>query len=347
MDAPLTANEIRSRMRQELPADTFARRPFRALRMLPPLAAIVAGMAVLVAWEPAWPISLVISLGMAQSFAILGFVAHEALHGALVQRRWLQDALGHLGLGPFLVSPQLWRFWHNQVHHGQTNRGNRDPDSFGTLGRYERMPSTRFVARLAPGSGRWYSAFFMFYWFSFHGQVVLWLQSRFMTGFRSYDSRPAKLHSALYLASWIALGVAMGPRASLFAIALPMLGANFIVMSYIATNHFMRPQTTSNEPLENSMSVTTWGWIDRLHLNFSHHVEHHLFPTLSARHAPRLRAWLERNVGTRYVSPRHLRAFLALYRTPRVYLDAHTLVNPDRPERRVDLADVTRMLEAG
>ena len=61
-------------------------------------------------------------------------------------------ALGYLGFAPMLVSPTLWRTWHNQVHHGKTNQGNSDPDGFGTLSRYEKAPSTRFVARLAPGS---------------------------------------------------------------------------------------------------------------------------------------------------------------------------------------------------
>jgi len=84
----------------------------------------------------------------------------------------------------------------------------------GDAGRYQRMPSTRLVARLAPGSGRLVSARFMFYWFSFHAQVVLRVQARRMRGFQGYDPRPARIHSTLYLAAWLALGVAVGPRAS-------------------------------------------------------------------------------------------------------------------------------------
>jgi fatty acid desaturase len=80
------------------------------------------------------------------------------------------------------------------------------------------------------------------------------------------------------------------------------------------------------------MSVNTLPVIDRLHFNFSHHVEHHLFPNMSAKHAPRVRAWLKANEGERYVSPPHWMAFLYLYKTPRVYLDSTTLVDPDDPQ---------------
>jgi fatty acid desaturase len=342
-----SANAIRTRMRRELPADTFARRPLRALRILPALAMIVVGTLAIVRLDLAWYLALPLSLVIGNAYAVMGFVAHEALHGALVQGKGLQNLIGHMGLGPFLISPNLWRTWHNQIHHGQTNRGNRDPDGFGTLERYERVPSTRFVTRLAPGSGRWISGLFLFYWFTFHGQVVLWIQTRFLRGFAGLDARRARFDSFLYLALWIALAAWAGPRGTLFAIVLPMAVANFTVMSYIATNHFLRPQTEIDDPLESAMSVTTLPWVDRLHLNFSHHVEHHLFPTMPAKHAPRLRTWLRVNFGDRYVSPAHWRAVVALYRTPRVYRDAKTLVDPDHPSVSMDVDGITRALQAG
>jgi fatty acid desaturase len=124
---------------------------------------------------------------------------------------------------------------------------------------------------------------------------------------------------------------------------------NFIVMSYIATNHFMRPLTETNDPIENSMSVNSPAIVDRLHFNFSHHVEHHLFPTMSGADAPKVRDWLLAHEADRYVCPAHATALAYLYRTPRVYLDAHTLVNPSRRRRRarVDTGDLARVLRSG
>jgi fatty acid desaturase len=148
----------------------------------------------------------------------------------------------------------------------------------------------------------------------------------------------------VFAAGWVALAIAAGPVGAIYVMVIPMIITNFFVMSYIATNHFMRPQTERNEPIENSMSVNTLPFIDRLHFNFSHHVEHHLFPRMSAKHAPRVRQWLRTNEADRYVSPPHVRAFAYLYKTPRVYLDANTLCDPDHSEHQVEIDDVTAAL---
>jgi fatty acid desaturase len=180
----------------------------------------------------------------------------------------------------------------------------------------------------------------------FHGQVVLWIQSRYMRGFRRLNRRRAIIDSAVSALAWLTVIVLAGPFHAIFAVVVPLVLANFIVMSYIATNHFMRPLTETNDPIENSMSVTTLPVIDRLHFNFSHHVEHHLFPNMSAKHAPRVRAWLLENEPDRYVSPKHWLAFAYLYRTPRVYLDATTLCDPDDPQGdyRADTRELAEIL---
>ncbi|MFM7069685.1 MAG: fatty acid desaturase family protein [Actinomycetes bacterium] len=330
MDAR-TPEILRKEIRATLPADTFERQPQRAWWFVPLVATSVAGIATIITVRPAWYVCLLIGLGVGQCMAASGFLAHEVLHGSVVGSTRLQTALGYLGFGPMLVSPTLWRTWHNQVHHGKTNHGNSDPDGFGTVGRYEKAPSTRFVARLAPGSRHPLSYLFLGYWFTFHGQVVLWIQSRYMRSFARLNRRRAITDSAACAVIWLVVAILAGPFYALFAVVVPIVVTNAIVMGYIATNHFMRPLTESNDPIENSMSVTTLPVVDRLHFNFSHHVEHHLFPTMSAKHAPRVRAWLLAHEADRYVAPAHWTAIAYLYRTPRVYLDATTLVDPDHP----------------
>lgn len=331
MSAPSVEIDVRKQIREDLPADTFETQPQRALWFIPLVAATAGSIATILVVRPPWYFCLLLSLVIGQCLASMGFLAHEVLHGAVVKSRGLQTFLGYLGFGPMLVSPTLWRTWHNQVHHGKTNMGNADPDSFGTVERYEKAPSTRFVARLAPGSRHPLSYLFFGYWFTFHGQVVLWIQARYLRSFARMNRRRAIIDSFVSLAVWITIAVLAGPFYALFAVVIPLVLANFIVMSYIATNHFMRPMAATNDPLENSMSVNTYRFIDRLHFNFSHHVEHHLFPNMSAKHAPRVRRWLLENERDRYVSPKHWLAFTYLYRTPRVYLDATTLCDPDDP----------------
>ncbi len=327
-----TTESVRKRIKADLPEEAFERRPLRALWYIPLSAIVIASLTYIIAADPAWYIALTLSIVAGQAFAGMGFLAHETLHGATVANRRLQDFLGLVGFGPVLVSPTLWRTWHNQVHHGKTNMGNSDPDSFGTLSRYEKAPSTQFVTKLAPGSGHWMSYLFFFYWFTFHGQIVLWIQARYVKAFKRLNRRRAVIDSAVCAAIWIVVAILAGPVGAIFAIVIPLVIYNFTIMSYIATNHFMRPMATTNDPLDNSMSVNTLGIIDKIHFNFSHHVEHHLFPTMSAASAPAVREWLLENEPKRYVSPSHLKAFLELYRTPRVFLDATTLVHPEHPE---------------
>lgn len=323
---------VRRRIKEDLPPETFESSPWRALWVVPIASLNVALTAWIILAQPAWWLALPAALVLANGYAQLGFLAHEAMHGAMMKSKALQTLMGYFGFAPFLVSPTLWRVWHNRVHHANTNYGDRDPDSFGTLKRYDRVPSTRFVTRLAPGSGRWYSYLFLFYWFTFHGQVVLWIQTKFMRafeGFRGLQRGRAIAETFLFAGLWAALAWAAGPWGTLWIMVVPMALANFVVMSYIATNHFLRPQGNGKEPLDDSMSVNTLKIVDKLHFNFSHHIEHHLFPRMSPKHAPKVRQWLKENEGDRYVSPPHWKAVAMLYQTPRVYLDANTLIDPD------------------
>lgn len=333
-------------MLDDLPAEAFAPRPLRALWMLVLVASVVLGSYVIGHWNLAWYWALPIAIVMGNSYGMMGLLAHEILHGATVQTRWLQTAFAYLGFGPTLVSPDLWRFWHNGVHHGNTNVGNRDPDSFGTMARYKRSRVTRIVAATAPGSRTWYSYLFFAYWFMFHGQIALWVHTKMMPSFKRFNATRAKIETFVFLGSWIALAVWAGPRNSLFVVVIPLAIGNAVTMLYIATNHFLRPKAASGEPIDNSMSVRTLPLLDRLHWRFSHHVEHHYFPAMSGAELPRVRAWIETNVPERYVAPAHWKAVLYLYKTPRVYRDAETLCDPNDPTRTAKIADVTRALQA-
>lgn len=326
MDTPTLKRLIRS----ELPENAFRPQPLRALLLIPILATIICCTWFIVQWSPPWYIAVPISLAVGNVYGMLAFLAHEALHGSIFRSGHAQNVIGYLGFTIFFISPCLWRVWHNMVHHGFTNQGNRDPDSFGTMNRFQRAPSTRFVAKLAPGSRHWPSYFFLFYWFTFHSQMVLWLQSKYSKAFVlfKFNRRQAIMDSFLMIGFWVAVAIWAGPKGSLYAVFIPMIVANFILMSYIATNHFLRPQSRENEPLADSMSVATHPLLDWLHLNFSHHVEHHLYPAMNPRFAPLVRQVLRRYVPDQYVSPPHWKALWYLYRTPRLYLDAQTLVEP-------------------
>lgn len=344
MDRMLDSSRVRAAIIQDLPADAFVRRPALALLFIPLLLAAGASIWAILELQLPWYGKGAVALLLGQLLAANAMLGHEAMHGSLVRSRWLQDVLGFIGFGPLLIAPPLWRVWHNKIHHGFTNVGNRDPDGFGTLKRFERMASTRFVGRLAPGTGHPVSYLFIFYWFILHGQIVLWIQAKYARSFAGFKRGSSIGLSLVALAAYVGLGWLAGPWNSLFVIAIPLAGGCGTLMSYIATNHFMRPHTVDNNPIENSMSVRVPRWVDVLHLNFSHHVEHHLFPRMNFTQTPLLRRWLRQHVGDRYLAPPHWLALVELYRSPRFYADAHTLVDPHQRDRRAETADIARRL---
>jgi hypothetical protein len=94
------------------------------------------------------------------------------------------------------------------------------------------------------------------------------------------------------------------------------------------TNHSLSPLTQVNDPLVNSLTVTAPRWIEWLTLRFGYHVEHHLFPAMSSRHSPLVRAFVRERWPERYQSMSLTRALLTLHRTARVYENDTTLLAP-------------------
>jgi fatty acid desaturase len=335
--------KIRDRIRHDLP-HIFAPQPSRALLMIPFALLGYGGCAAIVAFDLPWYALLASAFIAGNGFGSTTLLAHECLHGSVVRQSWLATSIASVGMAPLLVSPTLWRMWHNQIHHGNTNNPIRDPDHFGMLRRYKQMRSTRIVNRLAPGSGYLASYLFLFYWLTFHTFNVLLLTSRVAPYFQRLNRRRALIETAVMAAGWIAVAIAAGPFKAWFAVLIPIAIGNFIVMMYLSTNHFMRPLTLENNALENSMSVRTWPLLDVLHFRFSHHVEHHMFPRVNSKFYPELRAWFQREVPERYVCPPLSVALRELYSTPRVYLDFDVLVDPEDNQRRVNTAELARVL---
>jgi fatty acid desaturase len=127
---------------------------------------------------------------------------------------------------------------------------------------------------------------------------------------------------------WTLLAVSVGLTSFVFVYLLPLMLANIIVMSFILTNHSLSPMAHHNDPLLSSLSVTLPRFLEWVTLRFGYHVEHHLFPSMSSRHAPAVRELLRSRWPGRYQSLALGRALLLLHRTPRVYKDHYTVVDP-------------------
>src|SRR5262249_57365395 len=134
--------------------------------------------------------------------------------------------------------------------------------------------------------------------------------------------------TALGVAMWATVAALVGFVPFLFVFVLPLLVGNTVIMAFILTNHSLSPLVSVNDPLVTGLSVTTPRWIEWLTLRFGFHVEHHLFPAMSSRHAHVVRALLLARWPGRYQSMPLGKALGELHRTARVYKNATTLIDP-------------------
>jgi fatty acid desaturase len=346
MDAMDAESRLKAQIRGDLPSAAFARDP-RRLWLLGALVASIAALSTSVATLPVpWPVALVASAAIGALYASLFFLGHDIAHGAVIASRRAQTCLMYVTFLICCTSPHFFRYWHNHAHHHHTNIASYDPDMFGTLEQFERKRLSQFVARFAPGSGHWLSLVYLFTFFTAHAQGVLWCNSK-TPPFDGMSRLRAKGETLAMAACWVAIGVVGGLWATCFVVVIPMLVANFILMSFIVTNHMLRPLTADRRrTLETTMSVTTWRLVDRIFLNFSHHVEHHLFPGVSSRFYPAIRRSLQRHASDSYLAPPHLTALRAVFSTPRLYADRETLIDPSS-RARTSLRDIETSLRDG
>jgi fatty acid desaturase len=323
-DTPLFARaHYVHEVKAELPASAFARAPSR-LAFIPVHVAVIALAIAAIRWVP-WFAMPLLSLVIGASFAGLTFVGHELLHGAIVAGKRRQHAFGWVTFLPFTLSPRLWKEWHNRVHHAHTNLAD-DPDGYPTLEQYRASGAARFaVDAFALGGRRWRGALCLMLGFTVQSAHQLAASGRLLD---RRGRRQAIAETAAGVAVWLVLALAIGAVPFFFAYVLPLVVANAIVMAFIVTNHSLSPRVTVDDPLISGLSVTTPRAIDWLTLGFGAHVEHHLFPAMSSRHAPLVRAAVRARWADRFQELPLADALGRLHATARVYLDATTLVDP-------------------
>lgn len=317
---------------EALPPEAFRPATSRLLWLPFHLAVITA--AVYVITRVSWPWQLLASLPIGVAFGGLAFLGHETLHGAVVKHRVARLIVGTLCFVPFLLSTTLWQRWHGAIHHGNAQDSGEDPDAYPTLDAYRKSAVVRFmIDRFSPGGRRLTGVMSLLLGFSIQsGKLLVSGRSRGILADRR-EELWAFAGTGFAVAIWTTLAVFIGAQAFLFAFVIPLLLGNALVMGHILTNHGLSPLTEINDPLANSLTVTVPRWFRFLTLGFGFHVEHHLYPAMSTRHAGRVQEELRARWPERYRSlPLH-RALWQLHRTARVYQDATTLCDPRSGKR--------------
>lgn len=313
-----------------MPTLIFEPAPSRLVWFLIHVGVVVLGSIAIADHWLSSPLVPLVSIVIGMSFAGLMFLGHEVLHGAIVRGRWswLRPLLGWVCFAPFMLSQQLWVVWHNRVHHANTNRLDVDPDMYPSLARYRASKLTRWTMdNFALGGRRKRGILSLLLGFLVQSKDMLRVgRSRLQMTAPQY--RRALVETVLAVALWVGVGVAIGMVSFVFAFLIPLIIADVIVMGFILTNHGLSPATEINDPLINSLTVTSPRWLEWLTLDFGYHVEHHLFPAMTGRRARIVREAIGERWPERYQTMPVFTALRRLYETGRVYKDATTLADP-------------------
>jgi fatty acid desaturase len=284
------------------------------------------------------PVLALLGLLAGHSVMVAAFAAHEIGHGAGAMPVWLRKLWLQLGYAPAVFAvPTVQRKAHNQLHHTIENTP-RDPDRRITLDEIRVARAEGIGVWLFPNSRHPIASAvtgFAMSVFSYH--LSIFWHSVLRTG-EIYDMRldaRNRRNAVLQALCNLALQLGLVALSGFSWLMVAFLALQYFVGAsgaglYIATNHLLcgMADEAHRDPLANTVSLAVPRWVDFLHLSFSHHVEHHVFPGASYHSLPAIRRALQQEFPDRYRLlswPAALRTLLGL---PLVVLDKNTLVHP-------------------
>ena len=336
-------SEYAKRIRPLLPAEAFLPSSDKAVILAINLSILLAGWTIAIHLDQ-WPrqylwLFMPIALIMGNSVTTIFFAYHELMHSKDVMDRNLMVVLKILGSSLPLMPPTLWKALHNKEHHNKTNSED-DPDRNYCI--TQKITWARQVQRLfvpssdtsTPSMVVGIAIVWLFYTIRNLSSVLLFNRPNVQFVPASFAVRPQerwRIGGEVLLILTLHFSVLnymkFDPLAILLAYILPLLIGHAGAMFYIFTNHLLNPMTSINDPLANSLSLRMPWWIDLLHLNFSYHVEHHIYPGMNSKYYPLVRAQLLDIYPEQYHVLGPIQAWKLLISTPRNYLDANTLID--------------------
>ena len=331
------------KLRPLLPSDAFEPDPSKLTILLINLGILLLGWGI-ADYLDRWPVYLLwlylpFAAIMGNSIIVLLFSSHDLMHGSVQKKSRLTYPIAFLGLSMLLMPPTQWKSLHNLVHHNTTN-SLADPDR-------------NYLYQQPDTWGKWIQNLFVPsvevnpLWLTV-GMAGSWLVHNFrnvssvlLFNDKSVDYVPAaftvspKDRSTIALECLGILGIHLSvlfyldfnPIKVTLAYILPIALGHAGAMFYIYTNHMGCRMTSINDPLINSASLRVPKIFDLLHLNFSYHTEHHIFPSLNSNYYPMVQELLQIHYPDRMNLIDAGEAWRLLRETPRHYKDEVTFTD--------------------
>ena len=290
-------------------------------------------------WYLLW-LYLPFTLLMGNSVIALLFSSHDLMHGSVTKNARLLQAISLIGMTLLWMPPTFWKVVHNRIHHSKTN-SLADPDrnylyeqpnTWGKWIQHRFTPSLdvtlpELTLGMATAWGihnfRNISSVLLF-----NQKSVDYVPAAFVVSAKERLAIAQELLVIFALHFSIVAYLQFDPIKLLLSYFLP-IGIGYAgVMFYIYTNHMVCRMTEINDPLVNSLSLRVPKIFDLLHLNFSYHAEHHIFPGLNSDYYPVAQQLISIHYPERtgyLVEAKE--AWRLLLQTPRHYRDENTFTD--------------------
>jgi len=340
-------SEYRQKLREHLPSSVFKSEFNHYYRYLMLMGFYWCGVAVILNVNNSL-IKALVSFLIGVSLASLTFFLHDLLHDSIIKSRLFSYFTG-LSIGILnLFAPLFWHRVHN-FHHARTGNVD-DPDRSYILPEKPKnsVEKIAYKTRISDESYHPLLSLILmstgFFWYFSNTMLSTFVNGKRSQQYNKYNRTQELFKNKsdkavvifelvvifsfqFFLYSYLSKGNFIN---YMFISLIPIAISHFIAMSYIHTNHFLSPLTGEiDDPLINSLSLKNSKFVDKIFFNFSHHVEHHLFPAMSSSHYPEVRKLLLKLYPERFQLIPYVDAIKMLFKTPRIYGDSTNLVTLD------------------
>lgn len=334
-DRQITQAEYAKKLRPLLPPEAFASDPNKLVILIINLAILILGWGIASKLDQ-WSIYLLwlylpLSLIMGNSVVALLFSSHNLMHGGVIKNPQITRLISLLGLSMLWMPPTLWKAVHNKEHHKKTN-SLADPDRnylYEQPKNWGKWIQNLFVPS-AEVNPLWLMVGMTSAWgvhafrnltsvLFFNNESVDYVQASFKVSAKDRLAIAGETLLIILMHLSILTYLQFDPIKLVLSYFLP-IGIGYAgVIFYIYTNHMLSPMTSINDPLLNSVSLRVPKLFDALHLNFSYHTEHHIFPTINSDYYPVVQELLETHYPERMNLLDAKVAWDLLRKTPRHY----------------------------
>jgi len=339
----MTQADYAKKLRPLLPASAFQADPQKIWILLINMAIMIVGWAIASyldrwQWQYLW-LYLPIALCMGNSIIVLLFSTHDLMHSAAIANPLIRKTVSLFGLTMGWMPPTLWKAVHNREHHSNTN-SDQDPDRnylFSQPNTWSKWLQNLFVPSsevnplfLAIGIGHAWGVHAFRNLTSvlfFNNQSAQYPVFAFSISEKERKAIALELLAMIGLHTLIFASLGFSPLKILLSYFLPIWVGYAGVIFYIYTNHLLCPMTEVNDVLTNSLSIRVPQIFDTLHINFSYHTEHHIFPGMNPNYYPIVQQLLLTYYPEKYNLINADKAWQLLLETPRHYLDKNTLTD--------------------